>query len=432
MKMSQPVLIACAAVVVLCLSAHVAPAAVYEVSDLDTLQRLCAEEANPGDIIEIQPGTYYLTTPRISVTRSGEPGRPIIIRGLVEDGKRPIIDASRTNVMRGIFRTEEPTHDVVFEDLELCHAWGSRFPDQRTFGVNAGAIYFQGKNLTARRVYSHDNEDGFFSTHASDSILVEHCEIAHNGTLAKEAHNRTHSFYFNSHRQVVRNSYIHSSIEGENFKSRGYNTIFAYNWVEEDAIYSVAVDSGNEGNTLWLGNVIIKRTAPGGQRRILGVGDGTGVARGTLTLVNNTIVATNPDDLYFFTEWSSTTDVVLINNVFAGPSTDFLECHGKGTFSGTHNWFQRGMNVPDTVTESIFGDDPGFVEVEARDFHPAPGSPLIDAGLPDPTYLDINGQQSPAVPTLEPSRDPLATIRRPVVNTLDIGAFEHGSPAVHE
>ncbi|MBN1459410.1 MAG: hypothetical protein JXA57_07725, partial [Armatimonadetes bacterium] len=239
----------------------------------------------------------------------------------------------------------------------------------------------------------------------------------------------THNFYFNSHRQVVRNSYIHRSIEGENFKSRGYHTIFAYNWVEEDAIYSVAVDSGGEGNTLWLGNVVIKRKAPGGQRRILGVGDGTGVAQGTLTLVNNTIIATNPDDLYFFTEWSSTTDIVLINNVFAGPSTRFLECHGQGSISGTNNWFQLGMEVPDTVANSIFGDDPGFVDVEGHDFRPAPGSPLIDAGLSNPTYLDIDGQQSPAIPTLEPSPDPLITIRRPVANTLDIGALEYRPPS---
>ncbi len=422
--MPQSQLMLCAALLTLCLFGPDASAAVHKVGDLDTLQRLCAEEANPGDIIEIQPGTYYLETPRIAVTRSGEPGRPIIIRGVVKDGRRPVIDASRTNVMRGIFRTEEPTHDVVFEDLELRNAWGSRFSDRRTFGVNAAAIYFQGRNLTARRVHSHHNEDGFFSTHASDNILVEHCEIDHNGTLAEREHHRTHNFYFNSHRQVVRNCYIHRSIEGENFKSRGYHTVFAYNWVEEEAIYSVAVDSGSEGNTLWLGNVIIKRTAPGGQRRILGVGDGTGVASGTLTLVNNTIVATNPDDLYLFTEWSSTTDIVLINNVFAGPSTRFLESHGKGTINGTNNWFQRGMNVPDTIGNSIFGDDPGFVDVARRDFRPAPGSPLIDAGLPNPTYLDIDGRESPIRPSLEPSPDPDATIERPAVNALDIGAFE--------
>ena len=415
-------LTALAACIALGLAPRIAPAAVHKVDNLEDLQRLCAEDANPGDIIEIQPGTYYLEPSRIAVTRSGEPGRPIIIRGVVVDGKRPVIDASRTNVKRGIFRTEQPTHDIVFEDLELCNAWGSRLADRETYGVNAAAIYFQGKNITARRVHSHHNEDGFFATHDSDNILVESCEIGYSGTLSQEPHNMTHSFYFNSRLQTVRNCYIHHSIEAENFKSRGGQTVFAYNWVEEDAAYSVAVDSGNEGNTLWIGNVIIKRAAPGGQRRILGVGDGTGVATGTLTMINNTIIGLQTNDLYLFTEKSSTCDIVMINNVFAGPSTRFLEHNGKGRITGTNNWFQRGMNVPDTVTNSIFGDDPGFVDAAGFDFRPRVGSPLMGAALPNPTYLDAEGKPHPIRPAYEPtsSATPLA---RPAADILDVGAF---------
>jgi len=415
-------LIALVACIALGLAPRIAGAAVHKVDTLNDLQRLCAEEANPGDIIEIQPGTYYLETSRIAVTRSGEPGRPIVIRGVVVDGKRPVIDASRANVKRGIFRTEQPTHDIVFEDLELCNAWGSRLADRETYGVNAAAIYFQGKRITARRVHSHHNEDGFFSTHASDNVLIDSCEIDHNGTLFEGEHNATHNFYFNAHLQTVRNCYIHHSIEAENFKSRGGHTVFAYNWVEEDAAYSVAVDSGNEGNTLWIGNVIIKRAAPGGQRRILGVGDGTGVATGTLTMINNTIIGLQPNDLYLFTEKSSTCDIVMINNVFAGPSTRFLEHNGKGRITGTNNWFQRGMNVPDTVTNSIFGDDPGFVDAAGFDFRPRVGSPLMGAAIPNPTYLDAEGKPHPIRPAFEPSRA-ATPVERPVVGPLDIGAL---------
>lgn len=411
-----------AAVSLLALRAS-AQARTYQVSDMATLRQLCAERAEPGDIIEIQPGLYYLDISHIPVLRSGEPERPIVIRGMVKDGARPVIDASRVNVKRGIFRTEAETHDVVFEDLELRNAWGARFPDQPNYGTNAGAIYFQGKNLTARRIYTHHNEDGWFATHSADNVLIEDCEIAHNGTLFEGEHNATHNFYFCAHRQIVRNCYIHHSGEAQNLKSRGVSTIFAYNWAEEDAGYSVEVASDNGGNTLWLSNVIIKRAAPRGQRRILGVGDGTGVAAGTLTMVNNTIISTTPDDIYLFTQAASTCNVVLINNVFAGPSIHFLDWHGKGAITGSHNWFQRGMEVPDTLTHSVFGDDPGFVDPARGDFHPRPGSPLVGAGLPDPQYLDPDGHLAPAIPTFEPTRNWLSRVPRPARSPLDLGAF---------
>ena len=409
-------------------SAGEAGAATRRVSDLDALQRLCAEEADPGDVIEIQPGTYYLQASHIAVLRSGEPGNPIVIRGLVREGRPPTIDASRTNVKRGIFRTEESTHDVVFEDLELCNAQGSRLADRETYSHNAGAIYFQGRNLTARRVHSHHNEDGWFATHSADSILIENSEIDHNGTLFEGRHNPTHNFYFCAGHQAVRNCYIHHSGEAQNFKSRGFNTVFAYNWVEEDAGYSVEVASGNEGNTLWIGNVIIKRTARGRpQRRLLGVGDGTGVARGTLTMVNNTLVSSFEDDLYLFTEASSTCDVVLINNVFAGPSRRFLEQNGQGAITGSNNWFPAGTVVPAGLTDTLFGEDPGFVDLAGHDFHLRADSPLVDAGLDTPRWVDESSQLAPAVPECEPTRESVGPSVRARSGRLDIGAFEYAA-----
>jgi len=400
-------------------------ATTYQVDDLATLRTLCAETAEPGDAIEIQPGTYYLDVSHIPVLRSGEPGKPIVIRGVVVDGKRPVIDASRANVKRGIFREEAQTHDIVYEDLELCNARGSRFPDRETFGCNAGAIYFQGQNVTARRIHSHHNEDGWFSTHSADNLLVENCEVDHNGTLFEGEHNATHNHYFCAHRQTVRNCYIHHSGEAQNFKSRGWHTTFAYNWVEEDAGYSVEVASDNEGNTLWIGNVIIKRTAPGGQRRLLGLGDGTGVAAGTLTLINNTIISTQPDDIYLFTQEKSTGNVVLINNVFAGPSVQLLDRYGKGTITGSHNWFRNGMEVPEGVTDSIFGDDPGFRDMKAHDFRPAPGSPLIGAAAPAPQSRDETGAVELILPAYEPTRTPVESVLRVTGERPDIGAFHH-------
>jgi hypothetical protein len=142
-------------------------------------------------------------------------------------------------------------------------------------------------------------------------------------------------------------------------------------------------------------------------------------------MINNTIISIYPDDLYLFTEQSSTCDVVLINNVFAGPSTRFLERNGKGAISGTNNWFQKGMNVPDTVTYSIFGDDPGFVDLAGGDYRPARGSPLIDAGLPFPDYLNSDQGLEQILPKYEPTRNSRKSVGRIIEGTVDIGAFEY-------
>ena len=140
-------------------------------------------------------------------------------------------------------------------------------------------------------------------------------------------------------------------------------------------------------------------------------------------MINNTIISTRPEDLYLFTESSSTCDLVLINNVFAGPSTRFLERNGKGKITGTNNWFQSGMKVPATVTNSIFGDDPGFVDAAGGDFRPRPGSPLIAAGLASPQFLNLNQKLEPVVPLYEPTRNSGKPVERKPAEKLDIGAF---------
>lgn len=377
--------------VVACLSCRAGnvSAETVRVNDLETLARILGRTAEAGDVIELQTGAYYLGVDRISVERSGTPERPIIIRGVIENGQRPVIDASNVNVRRAVFAVVPGVHDVVFENLEITGAVGSRFSDRRTFGYNATAIYFDGcHNITVRNCVSHHNEDGFFANHAADYILVDNCLIHHNGTRYTGRHNLTHNFYFCAKHQMVKNSYIHHSTEGENFKSRGDHTIFAFNWVEEEAIYSVAVDSGGRLNTLWLGNVVIKRTQLGhGQGRLLGIGDGTGTATGVLVALNNTFITNFPRDFYLYTEQSSTTDAILINNVFAGPGQAFLRASGRGSVRGNSNWIAAAAGpILAELTNTVRGEAPGFVDAGALDYRPQPTSPLVGAGVSGAEY----------------------------------------------
>lgn len=419
----------------------------WEVGDLETLAAVVGEKAGPGDIIAIQPGVYRLDRPSIKVLRSGTPERPVTIRGVLEEGVRPRIDAGEVNVDDGIIFFPEGTHDVIVENLDLCNAAGSG-REGEAFGWKSSGVRIYGANITVRNCRSHHNENGFYAGSEADFVLVEDCEIDHSGTSVAGREPYNNNFYFNAKHQMVRNCYIHHATGAENFKSRGGNTIFAFNWVEEEAAYSVEVASGNDNNTLWLGNVVMKRTTVGeGQGRLLGLGDGTWVAAGTLVMVNNTFVTVFPRDYYIFTEESSTGDIVLVNNVFAGEGELFLEKNGKGSVTGSSNWIQKtAENVPDMLKGTIRGDDPGFADGGAEGFRPAGGSPLVGAGVsveeysaavrivldrardgsdtrPSPAYLAALSDIEAAAPAFEPVRKGHGFRARKAAGGIDIGAF---------
>jgi hypothetical protein len=428
-----------------------AHAETFRVNSLAALAEAVREKLKPGDVVELAPGTYYLDRPTIEVLRSGTPEAPITIRGVRGDGKRPIIDASKVNVLHGIITLPPQTHDVIVEGLELCNAEGGGHEGE-AFILNAATFYLQGSNLTVRDCNCHHSQNGMFATREADYVLIENCELGYNGRKpGLGAPHRTHSFYFNALHQMVKNSYFHHSTDGEHFKSRGGNNIFAFNWVDEELAYSLGVDSGNAFNTLWLGNLVMKRTYEGiSQGRLLGVGDGTGVARGTLVALNNTFITVFPRDLYLFTFSSATTEVILLNNVFAGPGETFLEKNGSGAISGTGNWIaDAAKGAPDSLLKTMRGTEAGFADAKALDFRPRASSPLVDAGISPEEYAKAirivtqhsrdgeKGKASPMwlkaleeiekpSPAYEPIKKQPEFHPRRVSGTADVGAFESG------
>lgn len=459
--MAKTVLVLTAACLVYTRAAGPASAETYKVSDIETLAALVEGKAQPGDVIEVQPGTYMLDRPRLLVTSSGTPEAPIVIRGVVRDGQRPVIDATKTHVRNGIFFFQRGAQHVILENLELCSAQGDGRGFGQVFSRNAAGVFLEAANITVRHCYIHHNENGLFATHDADFVIIENCDIGHNGRTEHVRGDgtplnphRTHNFYFSSRHQIVRNCYIHDSLDGENFKSRGTNVIFAYNWVDEEVAYSVGVDSGNQQNTLWLANVVVKRTYPGmNQGRLLGIGDGTGVARGTTVALNNTFVTWFPRDLYIFTEQSSTGDVDFINNVFAGPGTHFMRVNGKGKLTGKNNWVAMAAGeIPEGFENTTRRDEPGFVSRTGMDFHLTPSSPLIDAGVsaeeysaavrvvtqysrqgegatPGPLWLKALEEIEKPYPAFEPIRKAHGYTPRKAAGAIDLGAYEFAGTA---
>jgi len=390
------------------------------VTDYAELKNAIQNVAQPGDVILVQPGTYTCTDDRLDIHTSGTLADPITIRGVLDgQGNRPVITTS-VALNRGVFYFWDDSHDWVVENLEYYECRGPKN------AANAGGAYIHGDRITHRNIYAHHCDNGFFSTSDSEDILIEDCIVAYNGSVEPKMMGYTHNFYVNSKQLVVRGCHIHSSDSGQNFKSRCDHLIFEYNWVENDAQYSTEVASNNINNTVWLGNVFIKRTDPGGQRRILNVSDG-GLAYGTLTLIGNVVISGQPGDPYIQSESAAETDLVLYNNVFFGPSDNVFNHSGTGTISGSNNYFNRSMPeyeaLPAGLTDNIVWLDPGFVDFDNHDFHLTATSVCIDRGLDTPTYLDESHQLADGTPLYEPTTD-LPITARSDVGVLDLGAFE--------
>ncbi|MFQ6047811.1 MAG: hypothetical protein ACE5K7_00420 [Phycisphaerae bacterium] len=397
----------------------VAQATVWNVSTVSEFKTAMAN-VNPGDTIYVQYGTYQVTPgsdPKHWFKRAGTEANPIYIIGVLSgQGDRPVFDASGTDIDRGIFYIWPQYPNYVIENLEFRNSHGGA-----TQSNNAAAAYIRASNITFRNCYSHHNDNGWFSTSEADNTLLEYCETAYNGYPPDPGH--THNYYVNSISLTVRGNYIHHSTTGQNFKSRCSHLVFENNWVEEDANYTWEVASNNVNNALMIGNVIIKGP-DAANSRIIGCGDGSGVASGTLTLINNTIVATRSNNRYLYSHSSSTTNLVLYNNIFTGPSTILFSWNGSGSRTGSHNWFQTGMSVPGTITDSLFGTSPGFVDPGANDFHLLPDSVCRDAGTNSPQWLNGSGMWEVRVPEGQYVRH-LQTMPRPADGALDIGAYEY-------
>jgi len=424
--------LALAAAVSVCL-ARASLATVWDVSSISQFKSALIS-VQPGDEIRITYGVYSVRRTDDAkhwFKTSGTVAQPIRIIGQFgPNGERPVFDAdvpvgglaSDYAVERGLFYLWTYNNNYVFENLEIRNCRGRNY-----YSNNAAAAYILGSNITFRNCYSHHNDNGWFAASSASNTVLEFCETAYNGKLPGASGDMTHNHYMASQLLTVRGCYIHDSTEGQNFKSRCRSVIFEYNWVENAASYEWELASGNAGNSVMIGNVIIKNPNSG-NRRIIGLSDGTATdaTSGVLTMINNTIVLTNPSVRCFFSTSVATTNVVLYNNAFVGSSTlafDPTYWSGSGTFSGSNNWFWTGTTVPAGPTDSLFGTNPGVVDLAGKDYRLVETSPLRNAGMNSPQWLNSSGVWEGRVPSLEYNKHARTSGRSNNAN-LDIGAYE--------
>ncbi|HWE27949.1 MAG TPA: right-handed parallel beta-helix repeat-containing protein [Polyangia bacterium] len=373
----------------LLLSSAAADAATLEVGPGKPYAAPCAAiaAAATGDRIEIDAaGTYSgdvcaWTTSGLTIV--GVNGRPKIdANGMSAQGKAIWVVSG---------------DDTTVENVEMS---GATVAD-----ANGAGIRQEGKNLTVRGCWFHDNQDGILAGDAPGStILIEASEFAHNGAGDGQSHN----LYINHvDKLIFRWNYSHHANVGHLLKSRALVSDIRYNRLsdEADGTASYEINVPNAGTTVIVGNVIEQGPMTMNAAIIDYGSEPTGFnPTQDLYVVNNTIVNDRPAGGTFVQIAAMvTTPAVLTNNIFAGGGTVTTQASA-------------------VQTTNYAGASPMFAAPASYDYHLLPGSPCVDAGS-SPTATPPGGLS--LVPTMEYVH-PAMVEGRVTVGVIDIGAYELG------
>ena len=349
-----------------------------------------AAAANPGNVIEVDAGTYL---DDIVVFRDnglvvrGVGGRPSI-QGTQIIGFTPSDD--RRNG-KGIFVVE--ANRVRFENLEIS---GARVADQ-----NGAAIRNSGRDLTICNVFAHDNENGFLGA-AFGTLTMEYSTFAFNG----RGEGQTHNVYVDEgssvgDRLVFRHNYSHHARIGHNLKTRARENFVLFNRImdEADGTASYAIDVSDGGISYVIGNLLQQGPATDNPEVMAFNAENLDRARPQeLYLVNNTLVNDRGSGAFINTR-STTTTFRSINNIFVGAGTQYV---------GKQPQLTTNLTLPATA----------LLNAAIYEYRLSAGAGALNAGT-DPG--SVNGVSLlPTFQYVHPARREV----RPVNGTIDAGAYE--------
>ncbi|WP_245844939.1 hypothetical protein [Noviherbaspirillum humi] len=339
-----------------------------------------------------------------SVTYSGDVcafyADNLTVRGV---NGRPRIDAAGQNALgKGTWVVGGV--GTVIENVEL---YGARVADR-----NGAGIRLDGKHLTLRNSFLHDNENGILTNNDGVSdILVENTEFGHNGYGDGYSHN----LYIGSVNSLTfRYNFSHDANVGHNLKSRAKLNTILYNRFSSTAAGqagttasgqpSYEVDLPNGGTAYVIGN-IIEQPAANQNPNLLAYAEEGAVNPGTdLYVVNNTFLNDASQGTFILIGGAVTTPALIQNNVFAG----------GGTITNQAGAAQK------TNYQAV---SPAFVDRANYDLRPASGAPFINAGF-TPGIAASGISLVPSMQYVHVAK----TQSRPSNGTIDIGAYEATSP----
>lgn len=388
------------------------------------------ELLTPGDVVEVQGDATYPGDLWFRPEHGGSADAPVTVRGIAVNGRLPVIQGVGTEEWHTMIVLLWASN-FVFEGFEVV---GDGNPEH-------GGIVHKADHVTVRDVIVHDvGSHGLLGTDSeSGSLTLERCEFYRNGNGMYD-----HQIYMATDETMYPGSvfrmqlcYVHDGAGGNNVKSRSARNEIYFNWIEA-AVYHELDLIGPDGQDPGLaredsdvvGNVLIKSS----EWRIARIGgDGTGNTAGRYRFVNNTMVLGDGSAVAIGMQ-QTVESVEMHNNVIVAHAGAALFNHNEPegadpALSGSHNWLQTGMSaIPETLSDTLSGDDPGFRDVASFDLRPADGSPLVDQGTADTAVAAAAVPEPLLVPTSVPPSRALGTDdERPSDGSLDLGAFELGS-----
>ena len=372
-------------------------------------------KAKAGDTVLVDPGVYKEA---VKMHNKGQPNAPVTLRGMVgTGGERPVLDCAGVSVS-GAGPT--PRAGIQIEG-EYCIVDSFEVKNARNGNNGAGARFINSVRGVLRNCKITYCDMGIMGGD-TDTGLIERCEIAYNGT--KDFNGYSHNFYLNANAMIIRECYIHDSLFGQNFKTRGHYTELWYNFIadseEGEMGFMESEDTAKpNSNAVLVGNVIVSKAArKGNPTKFIDFGAEKGSRNGNLYLINNTLVAATTHNLFV---WVEKPDEALFasNNIFIG-SPKILEV-ASGKIKGLNNCVHGG--AAPQLTNNL-GADPLFANAAGRDFHLQGSSPCANnAATGDALgYTDGSGKALKAVVDRE-LVFPMNSRPRAKKSTLDIGAF---------
>jgi hypothetical protein len=389
----------------------------------------------------------------------GTEHQPFVVRGVPNQyGELPIIDGRDAttrsqinfwNEDRGVIKigganspaVEVPTW-IVVENLDIR---SGRTPYHFTgrsgltsYGNNAASIYVEnGQNVTIRNCILRDSGNGLFVSWASRNVLVEGCWIYDNGI---ENSIYEHNTYTAAIGMVYQFNYLgplRANCLGNNLKDRSAGTVVRYNWIESgnrqldlvDAEDSLdLVNHPSYRKTLVYGNILIEPDGAGNSQIVHyggDSGDTTIYRKGTLYFYNNTVVSTRAGNTTLMRLSTNEETCDCRNNIVyvTAPGGRLALLDSSGILHLNNNWLKTGWQESHSgLTGVIYndggmvtGENPGFLDATAQDYHLSASSPCVDAGASLHSEANDLSYQYVKHWASEP---------RPSSGTLDIGAFE--------